>query len=115
EVSQFVDGVAAGVHSVYIYEQPQYGRYAFITNDGTGAIDIVNLTDPAHPTRAGEWRTDRPDASRYVHDLDIVDGLMYASYWNDGWSSSTSATASGAADRTSRCWSRSSSTTWIRS
>jgi hypothetical protein len=84
EVSQFVDGVAAGVHSVYIYEQPQYGKYAFITNDGTGAIDIVNITDPAHPTRAGEWRTDRPDASRYVHDLDIVDGLMYASYWNDG-------------------------------
>ena len=84
EVSQFVDGVAAGVHSVYIYENPQYGRYVFITNDGTGAIDIVNITDPAHPTRAGEWRTDRPDASRYVHDLDIVDGLIYASYWNDG-------------------------------
>ena len=84
EISQFVDGVAAGVHSVYIYEHPQYGRYVFITNDGTGAIDIVNLTDPAKPTRAGEWRTDRPDAARYVHDLDIVDGLLYASYWNDG-------------------------------
>ena len=84
EISQFVDGVAAGVHSVYIYENPQYGRYVFITNDGTGAIDIVNITDPAKPTRAGEWRTDRPDAARYVHDLDIVDGLMYASYWNDG-------------------------------
>lgn len=84
EIAQFTDGVAAGVHSVYIYEHPQYGRYVFITNDGTGAIDIVNLTDPAHPTRAGEWHTDRPDAARYVHDLDIVDGLMYASYWNDG-------------------------------
>jgi hypothetical protein len=84
EISQFVDGVAAGVHSVYIYEHPQYGRYVFLTNDGTGAIDIVNISDPAHPTRAGEWRTDRPDAARYVHDLDIVDGLMYASYWNDG-------------------------------
>lgn len=84
ELSQFVDGVAAGVHSVYIYENPKYGRYVFITNDGTGAIDIVNITDPAHPVRAGEWRTNRPDAARYVHDLDIVDGLMYASYWNDG-------------------------------
>ncbi len=84
ELSQFTDGVAAGVHSVYIYEHPQYGRYVFITNDGTGAIDIVNLSDPAHPTRAGSWHTDRPDAARYVHDLDIVDGLMYASYWNDG-------------------------------
>jgi len=84
EIAQFVDGVAAGVHSVYLYEHPQYGRYVFLTNDGTGAIDIVNLKDPAHPVRAGEWRTDRPDAARYVHDLDIVDGLMYASYWNDG-------------------------------
>ncbi len=84
EIAQFTDGVAAGVHSVYIYENPQFGRYVFITNDGTGAIDIVNLSDPAHPTRAGEWHTDRPDAARYVHDLDIVDGLMYASYWNDG-------------------------------
>jgi len=84
ELSQFTDGVAAGVHSVYLYENPKYGRYAFITNDGTGAIDIVNITDPAKPTRAGEWRTNRPDAARYVHDLDIVDGVMYASYWNDG-------------------------------
>jgi hypothetical protein len=84
EIAQFVDGVAAGVHSVYLYEDPQYGRYLYLTNDGTGAIDIVNLKDPAHPLRAGEWRTDRPDAARYVHDLDIVDGLMYASYWNDG-------------------------------
>jgi hypothetical protein len=84
EISQFTDGVAAGVHSVYIYEHPTYGRYVFITNDGTGAIDIVNITEPAKPVRAGEWRTDRPDPGRYVHDLDIVDGLMYASYWNDG-------------------------------
>lgn len=84
ELSQFVDGVSAGVHSVYIYETAKYGKYVFITNNGTGAIDIVNINDPAHPKRAGSWHTDRPDASRYVHDLDIVDGIMYASYWNDG-------------------------------
>ncbi len=84
EIAQFVDGVAAGVHSVYLYEHPQHGRYLYLTNDGTGAIDIVDLKDPAHPVRAGAWRTDRPDAARYVHDLDIVDGLLYASYWNDG-------------------------------
>jgi hypothetical protein len=83
-LAQFTDGVAGGVHSIYIYEHPQYGRYVYLTNDGTGAIDIVNLSDPAKPVRAGEWRTDRPDAARYVHDLDIVDGLLYASYWNDG-------------------------------
>jgi hypothetical protein len=84
EIAHFTDGVAAGVHSIYIYEHPQHGRFVYLTNDGTGAIDIVNITDPARPTRAGEWKTARPDPARYVHDLDIVDGLMYASYWNDG-------------------------------
>ena len=44
----------------------------------------MNITNPAQPTRAGEFKTNRPDPARYVHDLDIVDGLMYASYWNDG-------------------------------
>jgi hypothetical protein len=84
ELAQFVDGVAAGVHSLYLYEHPQFGRYVYLTNDGTGAIDIVDLRDPARPTRTGEWHTNRPDAARYVHDLDIVDGLLYASYWSDG-------------------------------
>jgi hypothetical protein len=84
EISQFVDGVASGVHSIYFYEDSRYGRYLYLTNDGTGAIDIVNLDDPAKPKRVGEWMTQRPDAARYVHDIDILDGLMYASYWNDG-------------------------------
>jgi len=84
EIAQFVDGVAAGVHSVYLYENPKFGKFVFLTNDGTGAIDVVDITDPAHPKRVTEWRTARPDAARYVHDLDIVDGLLYASYWNDG-------------------------------
>jgi hypothetical protein len=84
QIADFTDGVTSGVHSVYLYETPQYGRYLYLTNDGTGAIDIVDLRDPANPRRAGEWKTDRPDPARYVHDLDIVDGLLYASYWNDG-------------------------------
>ena len=84
QVADFTEGLTGGVHSVYMYETPKFGRYVFVTNDGTGAIDIVNLDDPAHPKRAGSWKTARPDAARYVHDLDIVDGLLYASYWNDG-------------------------------
>jgi hypothetical protein len=84
EISQFTEGVTAGVHSIYIYENPTYGKFVFLTNDGTGAIDVVDIGDPYHPKWVTEWRTNRPDAARYVHDLDIVDGLMYASYWNDG-------------------------------
>ncbi|NUQ20657.1 MAG: hypothetical protein HOQ09_06820 [Gemmatimonadaceae bacterium] len=84
QIADFTEGLTGGVHSVYMYETPKYGRFVFATNDGTGAIDVIDLADPAHPKRAGSWRTNRPDAARYVHDLDIVDGLLYASYWNDG-------------------------------
>jgi hypothetical protein len=84
KLSEFTDGVTAGVHSIYIYDAPKGGRYVYLTNDGTGAIDIVDMTDAANPKRAGSWHSARPDASRYVHDLDIDNGLMYASYWNDG-------------------------------
>lgn len=84
QIADFTEGLTGGVHSVYMYETLKYGRFVFATNDGTGAIDVIDLADPAHPRRAGSWRTDRPDAARYVHDLDIVDGLLYASYWNDG-------------------------------
>jgi hypothetical protein len=83
-ISEFTEGVTAGVHSLYIYENPQYGKFVFLTNDGTGAIHGIDISDPVHPKQVSEFRTNRPDAARYVHDLDIVDGLMYASYWNDG-------------------------------
>ncbi|HEY9228453.1 MAG TPA: hypothetical protein VIP11_17500, partial [Gemmatimonadaceae bacterium] len=83
-LSEFTQGVTAGVHSVYIYENPKFGKFVFLTNDGTGAVHSIDITDPAKPKQVAEFRTSRPDAARYVHDLDIVDGLMYASYWNDG-------------------------------
>ena len=44
----------------------------------------IDINDPAHPKRVTEFKTNRPDPARYVHDLDIHDGLLYASYWNDG-------------------------------
>ena len=84
QIADFTDGVTGGVHSVYLYENPKFGRFVFLTNDGTGAIDVVDLTDPAKPKRVTEFKTNRPDPARYVHDLDIHDGLLYASYWNDG-------------------------------
>jgi hypothetical protein len=84
QIADFTDGVTAGVHSVYVYENPKFGKYVFLTNDGTGAIDVIDINDPAQPRRVTEYKTARPDPARYVHDLDIWDGLLYASYWNDG-------------------------------
>jgi hypothetical protein len=84
EIAHFTDGVTAGVHSAYVYQQPKYGTHVYLTNDGTGAIHVVDIGDPKNPKQVGEFRTARPDAARYVHDIDLHDGLLYASYWNDG-------------------------------
>ena len=84
-VAEFTDGVTSGVHSIFIDRQEKYGTHVFLTNDGTGAIDIVDITDAAHPRRAGSWTVPRAtEAGRVVHDIEIKDGLLYASYWNEG-------------------------------
>lgn len=84
KIAEFTEGVTAGVHSNYVYQQPKYGTHVYLTNDGTGALDIIDINDPYHPKMVGEYRTKRPDAARYLHDIDVRDGLLYASYWNDG-------------------------------
>jgi len=83
-IAEFTEGVTSGVHSAFIYKQDKYGTNVFLTNDGTGALHIVNIDDPYHPKEIGQWRTDRPDAGRTLHDVDVQEGLAYLSYWNDG-------------------------------
>jgi hypothetical protein len=83
-IAEFTDGVTSGVHSAFIYRQEKYGTNVFLTNDGTGAMHVINIDDPWHPREIAQWRTDRPDAGRTLHDIDIQDGLAYLSYWNDG-------------------------------
>ncbi|MGQ0714957.1 MAG: Ig-like domain-containing protein [Gemmatimonadaceae bacterium] len=84
-ISEFTEGVTAGVHSAFIYKDPKYGTHVFLTNDGTGALHIVNIDDPHNPEEVAQWRTEnRPDEGRSLHDIDVQNGLLYASYWNDG-------------------------------
>jgi hypothetical protein len=83
-ISEFTDGVTGGVHSAFIYRQEKYGTHVYLTNDGTGALHILNIDDPYHPKEVAQWRTNRPDAGRTLHDVDVQDGLAYLSYWNDG-------------------------------
>ncbi len=84
KVAEFTQGVEGGVHSAFIYTQAKFGTHVYLTNDGTGAMHVLDIADPAHPKEVAQWRTDRPDAGRTLHDLDIQDGLAYLSYWNDG-------------------------------
>ncbi len=84
-VAEFTDGVTSGVHSIFIDHQPSYGTHLYLTNDGTGAIDVIDLNDPVHPKRVASWSVPRAvDAGRTVHDIEVKDGLLYASYWADG-------------------------------
>ena len=83
-VSEFTDGVTAGVHSAYVYTQPAYGTHVYLTNDGTGALHVIDINDPAKPKQVAVWKTARADEGRYLHDVDVRDGLLYGSWWNDG-------------------------------
>jgi hypothetical protein len=82
-IAEFTDGVTAGVHSAFVAHQPKYGTHVYLTNDGTGALHILDIADPWHPKEVARWQTDGPDAGRSLHDVDVRDGLAYLSYWND--------------------------------
>ena len=83
-LSEFTEGVTSGVHSAFVHQQPKYGTHVYLTNDGTGAVHIVDITDPAHPKQVATWKTPRADEGRMLHDIDVQNGLLYGSWWNDG-------------------------------
>ena len=83
-IAEFTDGVTSGVHSAFVYTQPKYGTHIYLTNDATGAVHVIDVNDPAHPTQVAVWKTPRADAGRYLHDIDVQDGLLYGAWWNDG-------------------------------
>ncbi len=82
--ADFTDGLTGGVHSTFVYKQEKFGTHVYLTNDGTGAFHIIDISDPCAPKTASVWKTPRPDAGRSLHDVDVQDGLAYLSYWNDG-------------------------------
>lgn len=84
QISEFVDGVTAGVHSTFIYQQPKYGTHVYLTNDGTGALHVIDISDPYHPKQVSTWAPRQSDAGRMLHDIDVQNGLLYGSWWNDG-------------------------------
>ncbi|MFN5582761.1 hypothetical protein [Gemmatimonas sp.] len=82
--ADYTEGLTGGVHSTFVYKQEKWGTHIYLTNDGTGAIHIIDWNDPCNPKTAAVWKTPRPDAGRSLHDIDVQDGLAYLSYWNDG-------------------------------
>src|SRR4029079_2064359 len=58
-LSEFTEGVTSGVHSAFVHSQPKWGTQVYLTNDGTGALHIIDITDPAHPKQLAMWKTPR--------------------------------------------------------
>ena len=83
-ISEFTEGVTGGVHSAFIFTQPKYGTHIYLTNDATGALHVIDINDPAKPKEVAVWKTPRADLGRTLHDIDVQDGLLYGSWWNDG-------------------------------
>jgi hypothetical protein len=83
-VAEFTDGVTAGVHSAFVYTHPKYGTHVYLTNSGTGALNIIDINDPLHPKRVAEWHPRESSVGRALHDIDVQDGIAYISYWSDG-------------------------------
>jgi hypothetical protein len=76
-IASYTSDLTAGVHNTWIS-----GNLVYAVNDGTRAIHILDISDPANPRQVGRWEIDSP--GKYLHDITIKDGLAYVSYWDDG-------------------------------
>lgn len=91
--SEYTETVTGGVHSAFINT-----HYAYITDDATGSLRVIDFQDPAHPKEVARWQTEKSEdqtiasplgegmitVGRYLHDLYVKDGLAYLAYWRDG-------------------------------
>ncbi len=76
-ITHFTEGLTGGVHNVWIE-----GDIVYAVHNGTNAVHIVDISDPANPANVGRWQVDNP--ARSLHDIMVLDGLAYLSYWDDG-------------------------------
>ena len=90
-LSEYTATVSGGVHSAYIDD-----HYVYITDDATGSLRIIDFQDPKHPKEVARYQVENPTvvtlnteegsitSGRYLHDLQVKDGIAYLAYWRDG-------------------------------
>ncbi len=78
-IGELTEGMTGGVHNVWIM-----GDIVYTINDGTLAMDIVDMADPANPEHIGTWELRPGDTNKYLHDVWSDGQYAYLSYWNDG-------------------------------
>jgi uncharacterized protein YjdB len=90
-LSEYTATVTGGVHSAYID-----GHYVYLTDDASGSMRVIDFQDVKHPKEVARWEAQNPTfvtmdtkhgtvtSGRYLHDLQVKDGLAYLAYWRDG-------------------------------
>lgn len=91
-ISEYTETVTGGVHSAFVD-----GHYVYLTDDATGSMRVIDFADVKHPKEVARWEFpsqvattittaegDREVVGRYLHDLQVKDGLAYLAYWRDG-------------------------------
>jgi hypothetical protein len=85
-LSEYTETVTGGVHSAFID-----GHYVYLTDDATGSIRVIDFRDVKAPKEVARWQVENPfvttggiQGGRYVHDVQVKDGLAYLAYWRDG-------------------------------
>jgi uncharacterized protein YjdB len=90
-ISEYTATVTGGVHSAFVND-----HYVYLTDDATGSMRVIDFADVKNPKEVGRWQTEpqlagmmrtkegEQIAGRYLHDLQVKDGLAYLAYWHDG-------------------------------
>jgi hypothetical protein len=91
-ISEYTATVTGGVHSAFVD-----GHYVYITDDATGSLRVIDFQDVKNPKEVARFEVPRKNETpassqegedssqgRYLHDLQVKDGLAYLAYWRDG-------------------------------
>jgi hypothetical protein len=91
-LSEYTATVSGGVHSAFID-----GHYVYLTDDTTGSLRVIDFADVRNPKEVARWEASARgkqvensvtggqfSAGRYLHDVQVKDGLAYLAYWRDG-------------------------------
>jgi hypothetical protein len=90
-ISEYTATVTGGVHSAFVD-----GHYVYLTDDATGSMRVIDFADVKNPKEVARWQVENPVVTtvkteegeevggRYLHDLQVKDGLAYLAYWRDG-------------------------------
>ncbi|MEP6743175.1 MAG: Ig-like domain-containing protein [bacterium] len=90
-ISEYTETVTGGVHSAFVDS-----HYVYLTDDATGSMRVIDFADVKNPKEVARWElpsqlatmihsgAGEEIAGRYLHDVQVKDGLAYLAYWRDG-------------------------------